>query len=119
MMVELKTCPNCGTDRITMINRPHRPYGFPVTENNKNDRELFCKCTVCGFETAPSIAGYNALTKHTTTVDQAKHIALDRWQKRETRYLIRKRIFGHYPGQEEYEKKRAELIRQGRLQPWD
>lgn len=117
----LSSCPNCGAgpDQIMMVDRLHRPHGFPVTKDNENDRELFCRCTSCGFETAPGITGYNALTKHTTSVDKAREIAIGRWQRQETRYVIRERLFARYPDQEEYQRERSELIRQGRMQPWD
>lgn len=117
-MITLIPCPYCGAgaDKIELVNRPYRPIGFPWTEG---ERELFYRCTACGFETAPGISAYNVLTHTTTTVDQAAAYALQRWQNRQTRYSMRKETFKDYPGQEEYEKKRAELIRQGKLKPWD
>lgn len=114
-------CPNCGADadQIALIDRPHRPYGFPETVYNKDDREYFYRCSVCGFESAPGISLYIGLTNEYVSRDKAQHIALERWQHRETRYSMRKALFSTYPDQEEYEKARASLIEQGRIRPWD
>ena len=121
MMAELKPCPNCGAgaEQIELIDKLYRPRGFPISPENENDRELFCKCAVCGYETAPGITGYNALSGRTTTTERARRLALERWQRQETRAAIRKRLFKDYPNQKQHEAERAELIRQGKIKPWD
>lgn len=119
--MELNPCPNCGAgaEQIELIDRAYRPFGFPVTPQNENDREIFCKCAVCGYETAPGITGYNALSKTVTTVDRARRRALERWQRQETRAAIRKSIFKDYPNWKQYEAERAALIEHGKMRTWD
>lgn len=90
-METLKSCPFCGNTSETKT-----PEGkiimTPVTMEQKKGQPMYgipddhiyfyVKCRKCGAKGGIGTVGYNGLTKESLTEEQAKEIAIEKWNTR-------------------------------------
>lgn len=89
MKEELSSCPFCGyaetdphyIDCIAVQEQIKTTigYGIPAPEPYKI---YFVSCGRCGGRGGAGVSGYNALFKKTTTEEEARQIAIDKWNRR-------------------------------------
>lgn len=92
MTKSIKPCPFCGNTSeertlegkirmlpVTITQANPSTYGLP---NNPDEKYFHVRCLECGASGGMSIAGYNALVDVTITEEQAKEIAIQKWNQR-------------------------------------
>ena len=89
MKENLLPCPFCGyaetdqhyLDCIAVQEQIKKTigWGLPAPEPYKI---YYVRCGRCGAKGGPSISGYNALFKQTTTEEEARQNAIDKWNRR-------------------------------------
>lgn len=89
MIEELLSCPFCGnaeTDthhidcvRVQEQTKTSIGWGLPA---DKPYKMFFVSCGRCGARSGVGIEGYNALAGCTITEEEARKIAIDKWNRR-------------------------------------
>ena len=84
MTAKLLNCPFCGNSdfsehsgksiQVVKIERPEAIYAAQTV--------YFVRCHNCYAQAGCGVPGYNGLTGTTTTDDQARQIAIDKWNQR-------------------------------------
>ncbi len=88
-MEKLKPCPFCGNDSTD----PHDLQSVDIVEGTRNTigyglpapapyKIIYVRCGQCYARTGNTATGYNALTKTTLTDEQARQIAISKWNRR-------------------------------------
>ena len=85
----LNSCPFCGNDIVSdknmatlkLVRIPRKKNGFGL-DLEYPQVEYYVKCGYCGARSGSIFAGYNALTKRTITEEQAREIAISKWDNR-------------------------------------
>ena len=84
-MEKLKPCPFCGNPQegynkmrpLSIRTRNLAPYGLTI-----DMRIYFVYCANCAARGGTAAAGYNGLTKTTTTDKEAEQEAIEKWNTR-------------------------------------
>lgn len=85
---ELRACPFCGNASFS----EHDAQGVHVKESERNTTGyglpanpysvFYVKCGRCGAQTGQIRTGYNSLTGNTTSPEEARKRAIDKWNRR-------------------------------------
>lgn len=88
-MDRLKACPFCRNDivsdknmetiRVARVPRIRDGFGMLL---DFPEVEFYVKCNRCGARSGSTFAGHNELMKRDTTEEEARQIAVQKWNKR-------------------------------------
>ena len=89
----LLPCPFCGTDSKEFTSEGKHKYNLVVLKKYVEEPDsygisepihirFFAKCMRCDASGGSGTTGYNGLTNHTTTEEEAKQIAIRKWNSR-------------------------------------
>lgn len=89
----LLPCPFCGSDSKEFNDKAKHKYNLVILKKHIEEpnsfgmtepiyTRFFAKCMHCGATGGSGSTGFNGLTKHTTTEDEAKQIAISKWNTR-------------------------------------
>lgn len=80
-MEKLRNCPFCGSDKVTLQQVSNNGNWTRHFEDGTN--EYFAvKCSECGARGGVGMMGSNPLIHKTTTEEEAKQIAIRKWNRR-------------------------------------